>query len=187
MTTSFDLILRKNSEIFLKSFPASEKITSDNLIMTKLSPARTSITLYTCTLNISTSLCNIITSVLFPILPRTYFQLPIRINVEYVRHVQPDLQSSLCGNVSSILEGIYLGLDLRAEIPILSIGENSPWVTIKKSEEKFEVYGYRGKQDNLRYLREATMPRPMTFQPGELLYQSDTMAYAGRITEMYRY
>ena len=144
--------------------------------MTKLSPARTSVTFYTCTQNILTGLCNIVTAVLFPILPRTYFQLPIRINVEYVRHVHPDLQSRLCGDVSSSLEGIYLGLNLRAEIPIQSIGENSPWVIIKKSDENFEVYGYQGNQDNLRYLREATMPRPMTFQRGELLYQRDKMA-----------
>ena len=84
---------------------------------------------------------------LCPIFPITNFQLPISINVAYVQRVQQHLNLRLCGDVSYISEGTYLGLDLRSDIPILSIVDNAPWVPIEKSGEKFKVYGYRGNQD----------------------------------------
>ena len=62
-------------------------------------------------------------------------------------HVQQHLQLRLCGDISSILEDTYIGFDTKAKSPILSIGDNVPWVNIKQYGEKFEIYSYRGKQD----------------------------------------
>ena len=47
-------------------------------------------------------------------------------------------------------------MDSRAKSPILSIEENSPWVTIEQFSEKFEVYGYRGKKEPPEILERVT-------------------------------
>ena len=72
----------------------------------------------------------------------------------------------MCGDVSYISEGTYLGLDLRDDSPILSIGENAPSVPIKQSSEKFEVHGYRGKQDPPEILERGTYAAAHDIQTG---------------------
>ena len=59
-------------------------------------------------------------------------------------------------NVSSISEATHLNIDSRTKSSILSIGDNAPWVPIGQSGEKFEVYGYRGKQDPPEILERVT-------------------------------
>ena len=115
-------------------------------MMPKLAPVIPSTTLHSCAWHILTGLCALMTAVICPIFPSTYFQLPLSINEAYVQRVHQHLQSRLCGNLSSSSEGKYFGLDLSGESPILSIEYNSPWVPIKQSGEKFEVYGYWGNQ-----------------------------------------
>ena len=96
-------------------------------------------------------------AVICPIFPSTYFQIPFSINVAYVQHIQQHLQYRLFGDVSSILEGIYLGLDSRAKSPILSIGDNAPWVIIKQPGKNFKVYGYLGNHDPPEILERGTL------------------------------
>ena len=134
----------------------SENNTSGNLMMPQLSPAVPSTTFHACAWHIPTGLFSLVMAVLWPIFTSTYFQLPVRINVVYVKRVQQHLQSRLCVNVSSSSEGTYLGIDWRPKSPILSIGDNAPWVPIKKYGENFEVYGYQGKQDPPEILEKGT-------------------------------
>ena len=125
----------------------SKNNTGNNLMMPQLVPVILSITFHACVWHIFTGLCALVTVVLCPIFPSTYFQLPVSINVVYLQNVQQHLHSRLCGDVSSRSEGTYLGPDLRSKIHILPIRENAPWVPIKESGENFEVYVYQEKQD----------------------------------------
>ena len=118
--------------------PMRKNNTSGNLIIPQLLPAITSITFHVSAWHILTGLCALVMTVICPIFPSTYFQLTFSINISYVRRVQQHLQLRLCGDVYSISEGTYIGLDSRAEISILSIVYNAPRFPIEQSVEKFE-------------------------------------------------
>ena len=124
--------------------------------MPQPAPAIPSITFRVCAWHILTGLCDPVTVVLCPIFQSNYFQIPVSMNVAYVQCVRQHLHSRLYRNVSYISEGTYLGLDLMAGSPIFFIGENAPWVPIKQSGEKSEVYGYQGKQNPPEILERGT-------------------------------
>ena len=75
--------------------PVSNNNTGEDVIMPQLAPARPSITFHDCDRNILTGLCAIVTPLICPILLITYFKVPVRINVAYVRLVQQHLQYRL--------------------------------------------------------------------------------------------
>ena len=73
----------------------SKNNSSDYIIMTQFAPTIPPITFHSCAWHILTGLCDLVTALLFPLLPSTYFQLPVITNVAYVQHVQQHLQYSL--------------------------------------------------------------------------------------------